>query len=139
MDESTIARLQSSFNLLAPRAAELADRFYAHLFVKNPGLRSMFPRDMTEQKTKLVASLVLVVKNLSAPENLRGPLMELGRRHAGYGAQSDHYPVVRDTLVAVMSDMAGAAWNAQLTEDWTAALEFVASVMLEGHKQAVCV
>ena len=58
MDEAFIKRLESSFHLLAPRGQELTDRFYANLFAKTPGLRSMFPDQMDEQKRKLLASLV---------------------------------------------------------------------------------
>ncbi len=132
MDTATIERLKSSFNMLAPRGQELVDRFYAHLFSKNPQVRPMFPKSMADQKQKLLTSLVLVVKNLSAPDRLRGPLMDLGRRHNAYGTLPAHYPIVRDTLVSVMSDMAGEGWNDQLQSDWLGALDFVSAVMLEG-------
>ncbi|NOT00997.1 MAG: flavohemoprotein [Phycisphaerales bacterium] len=136
MDERTIERLISSFNLLAPRGQELVDRFYAHLFSEHPEVRAMFPRDMKDQKQKLLGSLVLVVKNLRQAEQLRQPLMDMGQRHAGYGTQAEHYPVVRDTLVGVMAEMAGDAWTDQLDRDWRQAVDFVASVMIEGARTA---
>jgi hemoglobin-like flavoprotein len=134
MEEAFIQRLEKSFNLLAPRGPELVDRFYAHLFSRHPEVRPLFPQDMAGQKQKLLASLVLVVQNLRRPEKLRQPLLEMGGRHAGYRVTPEQYPVVRDTLVTVMSEMAGPAWNSQLTQDWKAAVDFVASVMIEGHK-----
>ena len=134
MEEARIQRLEQSFNLIAPRGPELVDHFYAHLFSKNPAVRSMFPQDMNDQKKKLLASLVLVIQNIRKPEALRQPLLDMGSRHAGYGTEPEHYPIVRDTLIGVMSDMAGDKWNNQLTEDWTAALNFVAGVMVEGQK-----
>ncbi len=137
MDTSQIERLESSFKLLAPRAAELVDRFYANLFARNPAVRPMFPRDMSEQKQKLIASLKLVIGSLRSPDNLRQPLLDMGARHADYGATADHYPIVRDTLVDVMSRMAGEKWNETLDADWKSAIDFVASVMLEGHRAAV--
>ena len=132
-----IERLESSFNLLAPRGPELVDRFYAHLFSKHPALRPMFPSDMGEQKKKRLASLVLVIENIRKTEKLEQPLQDLGARHVGFGTQAEHYPVVRDTLVSVMAEMAGEAWNDQLTQDWNGALDFVSSVMLEGAESAV--
>ena len=137
VDEALIERLERSFKLLAPRGQELVDRFYAKLFSENRPLREMFPDNMTEQKQKLLASLVFVVQNLRKPDQMVDPLREMGRRHAGYGTQAEHYPVVRDTLVAVMGEMAGEAWNDQLTADWNAALNVVAGIMLEGAKTAV--
>ena len=136
MDQAMIERLERSFNLLAPRGPELVDRFYAHLFAKHPALRPMFPSDMGDQKKKLLASLVLVIENIRKTEKLEQPLHDMGERHVGYGAAPEHYPVVRDTLVSVMADMAGEAWNDQLTQDWNGALDFVSSVMLEGAKNA---
>ncbi len=136
MEQAMIERLESSFKLLAPRGPELVDRFYAHLFCENPGLRPMFPSDMGEQKKKLLASLVLVISNIRDAGKLEQPLHDLGARHVGFGAQAEHYPVVCDTLVSVMAEMAGKVWNDQLTQDWNGALDFVSSVMLEGVKNA---
>ncbi len=51
-----ISRLQSSFNLLAPRGEERVNRFYTHMFTHHPEVRSMFPEVMAEQKRKLLAS-----------------------------------------------------------------------------------
>ncbi|MFQ5502307.1 MAG: globin domain-containing protein [Phycisphaerae bacterium] len=134
MEEATIQRLEKSFQLLAPRGPELVDRFYAHMFSKNPVVREMFPDDMAAQKKKLLASLVLVIQNLRKAEMLRSALIDMGRRHVGYGTEPEHYPIVRDTLLCVMSEMAGEKWNEQLTEDWKNALNFVAAVMIEGQK-----
>ena len=137
MEQAMIERLESSFKLLAPRGPELVDRFYAHLFSKHPALRPMFPSDMGEQKKKLLASLVLVIENIRDAGKLEQPLHDMGERHVGYGTAPEHYPVVRDTLVSVMAEMAGEAWNDQLTQDWNDALDVVASAMLEGAKNVV--
>ncbi len=136
MEQAMIERLESSFNLLAPRGPELVDRFYAHLFSKHPALRPMFPSDMGEQKKKLLGSLALVIENIRKTEKLEQPLMDMGERHVGYGTEAAHYAVVCDTLVSVMAEMAGEAWNDQLTQDWNGALDFVASVTLDGAKNA---
>ncbi|MCB9857925.1 MAG: flavohemoprotein [Phycisphaerales bacterium] len=134
MDETTVERLETSFNLLAPRAPELVDRFYAHLFSKNPQVRPLFPAEMSEQKSKLLASIKLVMANVRKPEALHEPLMDMGRRHVYYKTEPAHYPIVRDTLIGVMRDMAGAAWNDGFQRAWTDALNLIAGIMIEGHK-----
>ena len=136
MDQAMIERLEASFNLVAPRAQELADRFYARLFSENPGVRPMFPTNMANQKEKLVAALVLVVKNLRTPEKLGEPLREMGARHVGYGTKPEHYPIVRDTLVGVLAELAGDRWNDTLDKDWRSAIDVVSQIMLEGHHAA---
>ncbi len=133
MDEGRIERLESSFRLIAPRGPELIDHFFAHLFSKNPALRPLFPRDMTAQKQKFLASIALVVKNFRRPESLRQPFVNLGRRHVGYKALPEHFPIMRETLIGVMRDMTGPAWNSQFTEDWTTILNLVLAMMLEGR------
>ena len=136
MDEKFIRRIEDSFNLLAPRGEELVDRFYANLFARYPELRPLFSPDMKNQKGKLLASLVLVVKNLRNPETLRSAMLDLEARHEQTGTRHEHYPVVRDTLLDVMGQMAGDAWTNQLDSDWAAAIDFAASVMIEGQKAA---
>lgn len=133
VDASFISRIESSFSLIAPRAQELVDRFYASLFAQHPAVRGMFPTDMKEQKSKLLASLVLVVKSLRNPDALTPVLLEMGRRHAGYGTQPEHYPVVRDTMLDAMAHVGGSDWTPQMQQDWSAALDTVAEIMLEGQ------
>lgn len=134
MDETTVELLEKSFNLLAPRGPELVDRFYAHLFAKNPQVRPLFPQEMGEQKKKLLASIQLVMANVRKPDALFEPLQDMGRRHVYYKTEPAHYPVVRDTLISVMSDMAGDAWNDDFQRAWTDALNLIAGIMIEGHK-----
>lgn len=136
MDAETTDRLEKSFYALAHRGQEMIDRFFALLFARHPQLRGMFPPNMLDQKDKFLAMLLRIVKGFRRPEALHEPLLELGRRHADYGAQPHHYALVRDTLIEVMSDMAGASWSDTLTRDWTFALDFVSMVMLDGQRDA---
>lgn len=135
MNEPMIKRLETSFKMIAPRAPELVDHFFAHLFSRNPALRPLFPRDMSSQKQAFLATFMLIAQNLGRPEKFRQPLIDLGRRHQGYKAPLDHYPAFRDTLIGVMRDMTGPKWSEQLTQDWTDALNFVSALMIEGQKQ----
>ena len=129
--------LEQSFAAVAPQGDRLVEVFYQHLFEDYPAVKPLFENvEMAEQQKKLLASLKLVVENLRRPEVLGPALEEMGTCHVGYGAQEAHYPAVRDTLVDVMGQMAGDAWSEQLTGDWTAALDLVASVMIEGQRAA---
>jgi len=135
MDPRTVELLETSFKLLAPRGPELVDRFYAHLFSAHPQVRPMFPQDMTDQKMKLLASIQLVISNVRNSDALFEPLTNLGRRHLYYGSEPAHYPLVRDTLIGVMCDMAGEAWTEDFERAWTDALNLVAGIMIEGQKK----
>lgn len=132
MNPDQVARIRSSFDLLAPRAGELMDRFYERLFRDYPSVKPMFPADMAKQKSHLTAAVALVVKHADNLAALEKPLQEMGARHVGYGAQPAHYGAVRDTMVATLAEMAQAAWTPELNADWTEALNTVAAAMIRG-------
>jgi hemoglobin-like flavoprotein len=132
MNVQQIENIRASFAALAPQAQTLVDRFYQNLFLAHPEVRGLFPKDISEQKQHLLAALSLVVKNVDRLETLQAPLREMGTRHVGYGAEPEHYPVVRDILLQTMKEMAGKLWNDTLRADWTVAVNAVAQVMLDG-------
>jgi hemoglobin-like flavoprotein len=129
--------LETSFDLVAPRADELADDFYARLFATVPAVRPLFAgSDMRRQKAMLLAALVLVRKSLRDLDAIVPKLRELGARHVGYGAQPAHYPVVGEVLIASMADVAGSAWRPEYERAWSAAFDVVAGAMLDGASSA---
>lgn len=136
MNEEVLQRLDSSFGALKPQGAELVETFYNKLFSDHPEVRKMFPEEMKDQRNKLLQSLAFVVANLRNSEALSSKLKELGAGHVKYGTTAEHYPVVRDCLLSAMADTAGDLWNDQLQDDWTAAINAVAGIMLEGAAEA---
>ena len=130
--EEQLTRLGSSYQLVEPKLDEVVADFYTRLFDAAPSVRSMFPQDMSGQQNHLASAIKLVAQNVGNIENLADPLREMGARHVGYGAQEEHYPIVRDTLVGSLAHIAGSAWNEDLTDDWTQALNAVAGYMIEG-------
>ena len=136
MNSDQVSRLESSFQAVAPRADRLAERFYAILFKTAPGVRSLFPDDLSSQKKKLIAALAFVVGNLRKPEQLSIAVAELGARHVDYGAEDAHYPIVRDCMIEALSEVAGDLWTAELEHDWRAALDHIATLMIAGAAQA---
>ena len=121
--------LESSFNLVAPKADELMDRFYGRLFNEHPELRPIFPDDMGDQKKHLATSLATIVQNLRQPEKLTKYLEDLGLRHVQYKVKREHYPVVGQTLLAALAEVAGDAWNAELETAWTDAYGAIQSII----------
>ncbi len=129
--------LERSFELLKPQAETLVSRFYDRLFENYPAVRPMFAKTtLSEQKKKLLASLVLVMQNLRRPDTLGPALKQLGARHVGYGTQPSHYGAVAETLLGVMGELAGAAWTSDVKQAWTDALNTIAQIMLEGAREA---
>ncbi len=131
--------LESSFKLVAPKADELMDKFYTRLFREHPEVRPMFPDDMGQQKKHLAAALGTVVGHLRQPEKLTQYLGELGIRHIAYGTQREHYPVVGQTLLKALAEVAGDAWSDELEQAWSQAYGAIQSIIykaLDEHQAA---
>jgi hemoglobin-like flavoprotein len=129
--------LETSFDLVAPRGEELVSLFYARLFAAAPAVRPLFAgTDLRRQRSMLLAALVLLRKSLRDLDAIVPTLRELGRRHVGYGARPEHYPVVAAVLIASMAEIAGLAWQPHHERAWAAALKVVAGAMLEGAAAA---
>ena len=128
--------LETSFDLLAPRGDELMDEFYSRLFVTAPASRLLFPADLKQQKTILLATLVLLRKSFRNLDTIAPTLRKLGACNVAYGAKPEHYPLVGATLIASMAAIAGQEWKPEYERAWSAAFEIVAVTMLEGAAQA---
>lgn len=127
--------LETSFDLVAPHGDELVDTFYTRLFDVEPDVRPLFAgTDMTEQRTKLLATLVLLRKSLRDLGAVVPKLRDLGRRHVEYGAHPEHYAVVGAVLIASMAEVAGPAWRPEYGRAWSDALDVVAGAMLDGAR-----
>ena len=130
--------LESSFELLAPRAEELVARFYEELFARHPEVLPLFEGvEMEDQKQKLLAALKLVVSSLRRPAQMNRALQEMGRRHQAYGVEAEHYPMVASTLLDVMAELAGEAWTEEVSSAWEEALSGVANAMLGAYETEV--
>jgi len=99
-----------------------------------PDFRPLFPEDMSEQKKKLLQSLVLVVNNLKKPEAVLPAVQELGRRHVDYGVKPEHYQTVGAALIWALSQQLGEQWNDEVQAAWVAAYTLVANVMVEASQ-----
>jgi len=132
MDDAQITRMEHSFKLLAPRGQALVERFYVELFARHGELRPLFPQNLVDQQAKLLTTLVVLVDSLRKLDRLTPELQALGARHALYGVQRAHYPIVRDALLAAMAYHVGDVWTQQLHDDWSHVLDHVSAIMLSG-------
>ncbi len=130
MNTHQITLVQDSFAHVAPIADAAADLFYTRLFELDPSLRRMFPNDLTEQKRKLMTTLTVVVNGLTRLEALVPAVQALGRRHAGYGVQPEHYQTVATALLWTLEQGLGEAFTPQTKEAWVAAYTLLAQTMI---------
>jgi nitric oxide dioxygenase len=130
MTPDQVKLVQESFSKVAPISEQAAVIFYDRLFEIAPGVKAMFPADMTEQRKKLMATLAAVVNGLSNLESILPTASALAVRHVSYGARPEHYPVVGGALLWTLEKGLGAAWTPEVAAAWTAAYGTLSGYMI---------
>jgi hemoglobin-like flavoprotein len=136
MNNAQITLVKESWDKVAPIAPAAATLFYDRLFAVAPGVRPLFPDDITEQKRKLIKMLGTIVDGLSDGDAVIHQARALGTRHARYGAIPEHYRVVGACLLWTLKQGLGHDFTPAVREAWTAAYGTVASVMIEAQGSA---
>ena len=139
VDQTTIARLEKSFEHMVRDPDALAESFYRLLFARHPQLRKLFPANLDQQKRKLREALATVVATLREPARAQTALKQLGARHLGpdgYGVKPEHFPPVCACLLEATRQSSGDQWSANLDQEWSLALNLVSELMLAGAREA---
>lgn len=136
MTPEQIKLVQDSFLKVVPTAAQAADIFYDRLFEIAPEVRSLFPTDMSDQKTKLMRTLGVAVQNLHQVGTIVPIVQALGAKHAGYGVNDEHYDSVGAALLYTLEKGLGDGWTAELASAWSETYGLVAGVMKEAQAKA---
>jgi nitric oxide dioxygenase len=130
VNRAQINLVQESFAKVAPISEQAATLFYDRLFEVAPAVKVMFPADMREQRKKLMATLAVVVNGLSNLESVLPAASALAKRHVGYGARPEHFPVVGGALLWTLEKGLGEAWTADVADAWTAAYGTLSGYMI---------
>jgi hemoglobin-like flavoprotein len=131
MTPEAIERVKASYAGLPAGGRQLSGRFYQELFSAAPGLRPLFPADLSNLQGHFEAALALVVRNLNDVGGLTPALRDLGAQHVHWGARPEDYVTAREALVTAIGSLA-PAWSAELEVDWRDAITAIVVPMLEG-------
>ncbi|QWG22068.1 hemin receptor [Bradyrhizobium sediminis] len=130
MNSTQIRLVRESFAKVVPISEQAAVMFYDRLFEIAPAVKAMFPADMTEQRKKLMMMLAAVVNGLGNLQSILPAASALAKRHVGYGARAEHYPVVGAALLWTLEKGLGAAWTPEVADAWTAAFGTLSGYMI---------
>jgi hemoglobin-like flavoprotein len=139
MNPTQVKLVQESFSKVVPISETAAAIFYDRLFEVAPSVKAMFPADMTEQRKKLMGMLAAVVGGLGNLESILPAASALAKRHVGYGAKPEHYPVVAGALLYTLEKGLGEGWTPELADAWTAVYGTLSGYMISeayGRAQA---
>ncbi len=127
--------VQDSFAAVAPNAEAAAGLFYGHLFELDPSLKALFKGDMKEQGRKLMALLKIAVAGLDDLGKLVPAVQDLGRRHAGYGVENEHYNTVAAALLWTLEQGLKDGFTPDVKAAWTAVYGVLAETMKSAAAQ----
>ncbi|BCJ50135.1 hemoglobin [Actinoplanes sp. NBRC 14428] len=129
-----MAIVEQTASVVADRPVALAEAFYRHLFVLAPGVRDMFPEDMTAQNERLCRALLWSIQSLASPDQyaagMERRLRVLGSDHAKrFGVEPEHYPYVGHALVRAVRDVTGD-WTVATSSAWIWVYDWMSAHML---------
>jgi hemoglobin-like flavoprotein len=137
MTPEQIALVQISFAQVLPIADTAAALFYGRLFELDPSLKRLFKGELQEQGRKLMTMIRLVVNGLDRLDQLVPAVQELGRRHARYGVQDEHYDTVGAALLWTLSQGLGAGFTSETEAAWATAYTLLAETMKAAAAEAL--
>lgn len=129
MTPDQIALVQSSFAHVVPISDTAATLFYTRLFELDPSLRPLFHTDMPSQGRKLMDMLRVVVSGLNRLDELVPAVQALGRRHATYQVEDQHYDTVGAALLWTLRQGLGEGFTAEVEDAWKAAYAVLSATM----------
>jgi hemoglobin-like flavoprotein len=132
MTPRQILLVQTTFAQVEPIAETAAALFYARLFELDPSLRPLFTTDIQEQGRKLMQTIAVAVRGLDNLDALVPAVRALGKRHAGYGVQDQHYETVAAALIWTLEAGLGDAFTPEVREAWATVYWLLADTMKDG-------
>ncbi|HSW26213.1 MAG TPA: globin family protein, partial [Burkholderiaceae bacterium] len=76
-----------------------AGLFYGRLFELDPSVKPLFKGDISEQGSKLMATLNTVIGSLDQLDDVVPVAQQLAVRHVRYGVKPEHYDTVGAALL----------------------------------------
>ncbi len=112
--------------------AVVGDTFYSKLFLDNPSIRKMFPKDMNQQYQKIIDMLSTVVARLDHLEDLSGEIASMGQRHVSYGVKPAQYQKVGEALLWTLEQGLGKDFTPEVKDAWAKCYTTLATAMING-------
>ncbi|HQR12575.1 MAG TPA: adenylate/guanylate cyclase domain-containing protein [Casimicrobiaceae bacterium] len=125
--------VQSTIGVLLQHQKQFTAHLYRRLFEITPGARALFRGDMESQGQMLSHMLQFLVYAMSRPETMMLGLRGLGRRHDGYGVESEHWPAFRQAFLEAARAILGEKYTPQVEMAWTDTIDMIIGSMHGRH------
>ncbi|MCA9958768.1 MAG: hypothetical protein KC413_12975 [Anaerolineales bacterium] len=131
MNLHAITLVQASLERVMQQGETVVALFYAHLFMLDPALRTLFPPDLSEHGRSFLAALQLGVNGLLASETMIPAIKQIGYLHARHGIGPRHYHTFGQAWLWTLAQVLGDTFTEEVAEAWQEAFYLVAGLMKE--------
>lgn len=122
MEARDIEEMRSSFTRIYARKAELAERFYVHLFALLPEVEPLFGDDFSKQKEMFASMLTYCLKGVANNQSLIHTADTLARTHARYHLGSRETALAGQAVMAALEDVLGSDLTPEQSAVWERAI-----------------
>lgn len=117
-----LSLLKDSFATIYQEKARVGDRCYRRLFAEAPELQTLFEDRFLDPQQMLVRELALIVR--AASEDTPLPqICRLATAHRAMGLTDRDYDLMREALVAAISDVMSGAFPKDTADAWRMAFD----------------
>lgn len=135
LDAQSRQRIRDSWQQALAAPGDFAADFYAALFRAAPGVASLFPGDLTEQRSRLTQTLRDAIELVDSPQELLLLLRATGVRHLHYRVEHAHFALVGQALLATVIARAPDI-DAASRKAWSQFYAAMSTIMRGGMAQA---
>ena len=109
------------------------DHFYQHMFEHHPETQALFPKDLTQQKTTLLATLDNVINGVEYIDELSEELLSLGKHHKNIGIKKEMFDDFISTIVAAANFSSDFSLTKKELTDSGNAFRKISDVMIKAY------
>ena len=110
--------IKESFAYVMASPQQSMEYFFAHLFSRNPEIRTLFPLEMSGLRDRVFSALARLVWSMDEPESSAAFLVQIGRDHRKFGVRDRHLQSFFAALADTVERAAGLAWTPAMATAW---------------------
>jgi len=129
MTPAEVNLVKLTWSRVVPIKDTAAGLFYGRLFELDPSVKPLFKGDISEQGSKLMATLNTVVGSLDQLDDVVPVAQQLAVRHVRYGVKPEHYDTVGAALLWTLERGLGAGFTGDVKQAWASAYATLAGAM----------
>lgn len=116
-------------NEISTQVHTVSQYFYKELFHIDINMKNVFPGDVMFLNRKFI-NMLATFKNVKDLESMTNSVEKIGERHAlQYGVEIRHIPVIKQALLAALSQHLGNRFNSELKAAWIEVFDDVTEIM----------